>query len=438
MRDDVMSGGATSASLAFAPEERFLDCVHCGLCLPACPTYLETAHEADSPRGRIYLMRRLQLGALAPSTDVVRHLDLCLGCRACETACPSGVRYGELIEAARPVLNARGRRSPVQRLRRFAVGRLVARPRGQRLLRAAARLPPRLLAFVARRESIPEGLRFQAALALALPRISGREPPPALLEPAGRPRGTVALLPGCLAQTFFPGTNRRAARLLALAGFRVCTPEKRLCCGALLRHLGYHEEALRLVGETARTLTAMSPDAVAVTAAGCGAMLQSYGETLGTAVGAAVAARAQDVTALLAEGALPEPLHSVPHRLTYHDACHLAHAQGVRDAPRALLRRVPLADFVELPEADHCCGSAGTYNLTEPVMGRRLMLRKARHVLGTGASIVAAANPGCVVQIRAGLAYLGATIRVCHPVDVLAEAHFGPDAARAATGAPAL
>lgn len=423
-----MSGSDAHGPLSFAPEERFLDCVHCGLCLTACPTYLETGHEADSPRGRIYLMRRLQSGDLAPSVDVVRHLDLCLGCRACETACPSGVRYGALIEAVRPVLNAHGRRPWAQRLRRLVVTQLVAKPQGQRLLGVATRLlPRRLLAFLARRDSIPDWLRFQAAIASALPRISRRPPLPAVLEPAGTPRGTVVLFPGCLAQAFFPDTNGHAARLLALAGFRVRTPEKPLCCGAMLLHLGHHAEAVALARDTVATLGGLDADAIAVTAAGCGAMLQSYGDMLGDA-GAVVAARTRDVTALLADIELPEPAHAVPHRLTYHDACHLAHGQGVTDAPRSLLRRLPLAQFAELPEADQCCGSAGTYNLTEPDMGRRLMLRKARHVLATGASLVAAANPGCVVQIRAGLAYLGASVRVCHPVDLLAEAHFGSDA----------
>ncbi len=425
----MSSGGGAGGSLAFAPEERFLDCVHCGLCLTACPTYLETGHEADSPRGRIYLMRGLQAGDLAPSADVVRHLDLCLGCRACETACPSGVQYGALIEAARPVLNAHGRRTWARRLRRLAVSELVAKPRGQRLLGAVARLLPRpLLASLARRESLAEGLRFQAALAVALPRAPRRPPPPVSLEPAGSPRGTVVLFPGCLAQTFFPDTHETAARLLALAGFRVRTPAKPLCCGALLLHLGHHTEAVALARDALGALTGLAADAIAASAAGCGVMLQSYGELLGDA-GAAVAARTRDVTALLAEAELPEPacpIPPVPRRLTYHDACHLAHGQGVRDAPRALLRRLPQVQLVELPEADLCCGSAGTYNLTEPAMARRLMLRKARHVVATGASLVAAANPGCAVQIRAGLAYLGADVRVCHPVDLLAAAYFGP------------
>jgi glycolate oxidase iron-sulfur subunit len=416
-----MSGGT---SLAFAPEERFLDCVHCGLCLTACPTYLETGHEADSPRGRIYLMHGLQTGTLAPSADVVRHLDLCLGCRACETACPSGVRYGALIEAARPVLNAHGRRTWTRHMRRLAIGELVANPRGQRLLRAAARWLPRpLLASLARRPSLPEWLRFQAALALGLPRAPRRPPLPRSLEAVGRARGTVALLPGCLAHSFFPDTNDHAARLLALAGYRVRTPGRPLCCGAMLLHLGHHDDALALARETLGALGDLGADIIAVTAAGCGAMLQSYGELLGDA-GAALAARTRDVTAILAEAELPAPTHPVPYRVAYHDACHLAHGQGVRDAPRSLLRVLPGVQVVELPEADLCCGSAGTYNLTEPSMGRRLMLRKARHVVATGAALLAAANPGCVVQIRAGLAFLGARVYVCHPVDLLAAAHF--------------
>jgi glycolate oxidase iron-sulfur subunit len=411
----------------FAPEERFLDCVHCGLCLAACPTYVENGREADSPRGRIYLMKSLQDGTLPAGASTIRHLDLCLGCRACETACPSGVRYGTLIEGARAATEPLVRRPWTARVRRAVVARLLAEPRGQRWLARAARIIPR--AALARAASIPwlpAGVRYHAALAASLPRPPLGRPAaePALLAPPGPSRGTVALFPGCMAETLFPTTNRNAARLLVLAGFRVVIPPAPLCCGALLFHMGHRHKAIGLARETAAALRAEPIEAIAVTAAGCGAMLHEYGELLGEE-GAEVAAKAKDVTVLLADAGLPAPPDPPPLRVAYHDACHLSHAQGVREAPRTLLRAVPGLELLELHDPDRCCGSAGTYNVTEPAMARRLMERKVADVLETRAPIVVAGNPGCLLQIRAGLAYAGArrTVEALAPVDLLARAH---------------
>lgn len=418
-----MRGDSRENNTAFVPEERFLDCVHCGLCLTACPTYLESGLEAEAPRGRIYLMRALQEGTLAPSASTVRHLDLCLGCRACEPACPSGVQYGTLIEAARPAVEARYSRPWHSRIRRTAVARLVADPRGQRWLARASDLLPRpALRRLANVPSLPQVLRYRIALAASLPR-SAAVPLPANLEPVGPPRGIVGLFPGCMAQRFFGTTNRRAARLLARAGFRVCTPQAPVCCGALLLHLGRKAEALSLARHVVAVFSQLPVDAIAVTAAGCGATLRSYGELLGP-VGEAVASRTRDITPLLAEAGLPPPPGRVERRVTYHDACHLAHAQGERDAPRTLLHDIPGLEFVELGNADRCCGSAGTYNLTEPRMAWRLLDGKVDSILATGASTVATANPGCLVQIRAGLACRRALVNVAHPIDLLAAAHF--------------
>ncbi len=412
------------APLGFAPPERFLDCVHCGLCLTACPTYLETGLEADSPRGRLYLMRGLNEGTLAPTTSVTSHLDLCLACRACEPACPSGVHYGEVIEAARAALEPYSRRPLGVRVGRVLVARVVAHPRGQRWLAILARvLPRRWLAAAARQRRIPIALRRRAALLSAFP-TPARVELPARLDPPGPVRGTVLLFTGCLAQTFFADTNLGAARLLARAGFRVHVPPEPLCCGALLHHLGRAAEARRIAARTAAALAALGGDAIAVTAAGCGAMLRSYGALLGAAA-APVAARTHDVLALLHTSGLPAPPHPIHATVTYHDACHLAHAQGVTAAPRDLLRTIPGLELTELVDADHCCGSAGTYNLTEPAMASRLLDRKIERVLATGATMVAAANAGCIVQIRAGLAYRGAAVAVLHPIDLLAAAHFG-------------
>jgi glycolate oxidase iron-sulfur subunit len=415
------------ASAAFAPAERFLDCVHCGLCLAACPTYVENGLEADSPRGRIYLMRSLQEGRLAATAETVRHLDLCLGCRACETACPSGVRYGELIEAARTFVEARYRRPWPARLQRAALARLFPSPRGRRWLARAAALTPRgVLAALARARPLPAAVRYRVALAAALPRP---EPGalPAVIEPDGHQRGTVGLLTGCIADTFFGGTNRAAAGLLARAGFRVVVPRDQTCCGAVLLHLGQHDATVAFARRNVAVFAAAGADVVATTAAGCGAMLRGYGALLAdepdAVAAAALAARARDVTEILAAAGLPAPGRRLDRRVTYHDACHLAHAQGVRSAPRDLLRQIPGVELVELAESDHCCGSAGTYNLTEPAMARRLLARKVDHVLATGAAVVATANPGCALQLRAGLLLRGAGLAVAHPVDLLARAY---------------
>jgi glycolate oxidase iron-sulfur subunit len=236
-------------------------------------------------------------------------------------------------------------------------------------------------------------------------------------------RGTVVLFAGCLAHAFFGSTNARAVELLRLAGFRVLVPAEPLCCGALLLHLGRAHAARRYARRALAVLTAVAADAVVVTAAGCAAMLHSYEELLGPAA-APVAHRTRDVLALLAETPLPPAARSVPVVATYHDACHLAHAQGVREEPRRLLRTVPGLTLVELDEADRCCGSAGSYNLTEPGMALRLLERKIARVRATGATLVTAANPGCILQIRAGLLAVGATrTAVAHPMDVLAAAH---------------
>lgn len=409
----------------FVPKERLLECIHCGFCLPACPTYLDTGLEADSPRGRIYLMRALQDGRIAPTRETVRHLDLCLACRACEPACPSGVRYGLLIDAARPSIQERYPRPWTDRLGREAVARLVCHPRGQRWLGRASRLIPRqLLSWIAGTGILPEALRYRAALAAVLPK-PGSAPLPSLLEPEGTERGRVVLFTGCVTQLFFGRTNQRAARLLAKAGFRVRVPSEPVCCGALMLHLGRRKEALALAQRTVDVLSGYECDAIVTTAAGCGAMLQSYGELLGDRAAAEMATRVRDVTAVLAESHVLPPARQAARRVTYHDACHLAHGQGVRGAPRDLLNSLPGVELVELHEADQCCGSAGTYNLTEPETARRLLARKIKHILTTGARTVVTANPGCLLQIRAGLLCRNAQVEVVHPVDLLAEFHFG-------------
>ncbi len=400
------------------PDERFLDCVHCGLCLSACPTYVELGTEMDSPRGRIYLMKGLRDGDIAPTAEVVRHLDLCLGCRACETACPSGVHYGELIEAARTELA----RSPVRpRLRALWVRAI------QEVFPSASRLRA-LLAPLRLAQSLGLGglLRVLPFTAL-LPELGAAEALPPEIEARGEERRRVGLLPGCVNQVLFARVNAATVRVLARNGCRVLVRGGDGCCGALHLHAGERRRAQQM----ARVIIDSFPedlDAIVVNAAGCGASMKEYGALLRDDPKYAekarrFAAKVADVTELLAALPVVPPPRVIAAQVTYHDACHLAHAQGVRQAPRTLLRAVSGIELVELEEADHCCGSAGSYNLTEPAMAKRLARRKVERVLATGARYVFTANPGCALQIAAGLRRAGSRAEVLHPVELLDRAY---------------
>jgi glycolate oxidase iron-sulfur subunit len=387
-------------------------CVHCGLCLASCPTYVELGTEADSPRGRIQLVRGLAEGRLAPTAEVTRHLDLCLGCRACETACPSGVRYGAIVEAIRPVLEM-ARPAPA-RLARRALAAVLTTP----ALRRGAFAPARAIA--GRRGLGHLGfLRYAAAV----PRR--RHPrPPRVVEAQGTARGTAVLLAGCVADSLFRDTNVSTAALLARAGVRVLVPRELGCCGALPLHLGIADRAERLARDVVRIVHESGADWLVSNAAGCGAHLKGLAHLLpDDAAAARVATRTRDATELLAELGLPPPSRALPRRIAVHDPCHLVHGQGVRDAVRTLLATIPGASLVELAESDACCGSAGTYNLTEPAMAARLLERKLANVARSGADVVAAANPGCLLQMRAGALRRDLAVAIEHPVDLLAQAH---------------
>jgi glycolate oxidase iron-sulfur subunit len=386
-------------------------CVHCGLCLASCPTYVELGTEADSPRGRIQLVRAIADGA-APSAEATRHLDLCLGCRACETACPSGVPYGRLIESVRPVLEA-GR--PVgTRVARRLLSRVLTSPSARR----AAFAPARLVAGWRALTRVPF-VRY--ATALRRRRFSKL---PAVVEAEGAVRGTAVLVTGCVADTLFRDTNVATARLLARAGVRVLVPRDLGCCGALASHLGVADMAERLGREATRIFHESGADWIVTNAAGCGAHLRGMGHVLpGDVAAARLAEKSRDALELLAELGLPAPVGRLDRKIAVHDPCHLAHGQNVRSAPRTLLAAIPGVELVELAESDWCCGSAGTYNLTEPAMAARLLERKLANVVRCGADVVAAANPGCVLQMRAGALARGLDVAIEHPVDVLARAH---------------
>lgn len=414
----------------FVDPEKFFDCVHCGLCLSFCPTYVELGTEMDSPRGRIATMRSLYEGRFGLDAEVVRHLDLCLGCRACETACPSGVHYGELIEGVRPFIEQHYQRPLPERLKRWAINNIFSKPLGIRLFSFLLKTGAALgLSRLARSQKLPQQVRYWVGL---LPE-KGSVSSATLLEryPAiGAKRYTVALLSGCVMPALFGATNRATVTVLRHNGCDVLVPKNQGCCGALLLHNGAKAAALDLARHNLDVFSALELDALIINAAGCGAMMKEYGDLLkGDPTyhdrAERLVAKMKDVAEFLGGIPLRKPTREVRARVTYHDACHLAHGQGVREQPRALLQAIPGLQLTDLHESDWCCGSAGTYNLTEPEMARRLLDRKVDNIQATEADLVVTGNPGCLMQIRAGLQQRGLPIKAIHTVDLLAEAYEG-------------
>lgn len=411
---------------------RFQDCVHCGLCTASCPTYLETGDENDSPRGRIYLMRAITDGRLGVTSEVRKHLELCLDCRACESACPSGVQYGHLIEPFKVALqrSATGDDKPSW-LQRFILERLFPYPRRVRLALAPARLMQRLgvmrlLDATGATKLLPPTLRRMQAM---LPEL-GRGTPrlPSVLPPIGPRRARVGLFLGCVADAMYPQTNAATARVLQRNGCEVVIPREQVCCGAIHYHSGVEEPALELARANLKAFPLGELDAIIVNAAGCGAMLKDYAHLLGGAdleQAKAFTAKVRDISRFLVElGPIP-PAHAVPLRVTYHDACHLCHGQQVRVQPRQLLQMIPGLTLLSLEESEICCGAAGTYNLTQPEMSERLGARKIDCIAATGAEIVATGNVGCILQIARKLKERHMSINVVHPIDLLDHAYEG-------------
>ncbi len=414
----------------FVDPEKFFDCVHCGLCLSFCPTYVELGTEMDSPRGRIATMRSLYEGRFGLDAEVVRHLDLCLGCRACETACPSGVHYGELIEGVRPFIEQHYQRPLPERLKRWAINNIFSKPLGMRLFSFLLKTGAALgLSRLARSQKLPQQVRYWFGL---LPE-KGSVSSATLLEryPAiGEKRYTVALLSGCVMPALFGATNQATVKVLRHNGCDVLVPKNQGCCGALLLHNGAKAAALDLARHNIDVFSALELNALIINAAGCGAMMKEYGDLLkGDPTyhdrAERLVAKMKDVAEFLGSIPLRKPTREVRARVTYHDACHLAHGQGVREQPRALLQAIPGLQLTDLHESDWCCGSAGTYNLTEPEMARRLLDRKVDNIQATEADLVVTGNPGCLMQIRAGLQQRGLPIKAIHTVDLLAEAYEG-------------
>jgi glycolate oxidase iron-sulfur subunit len=399
---------------------RTLDCVHCGLCLPVCPTHQELGVEADSPRGRIYLMRALAEGRVQDPAAVRPHLDRCLDCRACETACPSGVRYGEILEAARAAPPLQRRRSLRGRLAAFLLRHVVAHQGRLRaafsLLAAAERLGLRWLA--AKLRLLPAAVD---ALAPRVPPAAERAPLPTGRHrpPAGvRPRGVrVALFTGCVMEPLFGRVNRATLQLLLANGFEVDVPPAQRCCGALLVHAGEPDAARRLA--RANVAAFADADVVVNNSAGCGCALREYDHLLGDDAGRAFAAKCRDVTAFLAEAGLSATPAPRAARAAYDDPCHLCHGQGVRQQPRALLAQVPGLQLVPHERPEDCCGSAGIYNLLQPDLAAAIGRRKAASLARADVDLVVTGNPGCMLQIAAHLRLAGSGARVVHPVELL-------------------
>ena len=409
-------------------------CVHCGFCLPACPTYRELGSEADSPRGRIDMMGAAARGELSlQDPDLSLHLDRCLDCRACESACPSGVQYHELYEAT---VAALPRHRPWTQGRGNADGAAFAAATGLIRMGLAHLLRhPRLLALGVRLARWPLVLRRLPAGAAALvpglpqpPQVPARRRLPRVLPPVGEKRGEVDLFLGCVQDAVLGDDNVAMAHALAACGYEVHLAKAQVCCGALHVHVGDRTELRRLAATNLRTFAGTARPVV-VGAAGCSAVLKDYPHLLeGTplaAAAAALSARVRDFAEFI--GALPAlpvamPPGGAPVRVTWHDPCHLSHAQGVRRQPRDILRAIPGLEYVELPEADACCGSAGVYNLVQPQLAGAVLARKVANIAATGARWVVTENPGCALQLRAGLAQAGLDVRVQSLAGVLAEA----------------
>jgi glycolate oxidase iron-sulfur subunit len=391
-------------------------CVHCGFCLQACPTYLTLEDENDSPRGRIVLMRSLVDGTLPVSDpDVRTHIDRCLGCRACETACPSGVPYGQLLEATRATLTREQPNPPVARLILFVFARRALTrlamfggrvARATRLSWLLSRLPGRFGFAMAMLESTRSPVRRKRYHAVG-----------------DRVHGTATLLTGCVMEGLFAGTNRATERALITNGYEVLETPGQRCCGALHAHAGDDERARALARANVAAFEASGADYIAVNAAGCGAMMKEYGHLLAAEPAwrdraAAVSARVRDVSELLATVG-PRPGGPLPLTVTYDAPCHLLHAQRVITPPLAVLGAIPGLILVPLEGSEHCCGSAGIYNLIEPDVSDRVLAPKLANIGATHATLVATGNPGCLMQIGAGLRQSGMRARAVHPIDLL-------------------
>jgi glycolate oxidase iron-sulfur subunit len=423
----VHDDGGTGIFDALHPpaDELISDCVHCGFCLPSCPTYTLWGEEMDSPRGRIYLMKAGKEGTVAMDDTYAGHFDACLGCMACVTACPSGVQYDQLLEAVRPQLERNHPRTRSDRLFRAAIFALFPYPNRLRIAAVFGSVYQKLLRGLLQKTGVLRLLpaRLQAMEAL-LPPMRLRDLTTRLPEhtPAHGPtRHRVAMLTGCAQQVFFSDVNAATVRVLAAEGCEVFAPADQKCCGALSVHAGREPEALVRARALIDRFARLDVDSIVVNVAGCGSTLKDYGALLRddpayAEKATAFSAKVRDISELLDQLGPVAPRHPITARVAYHDACHLAHAQKIRSQPRAVLATIPGLDVLDIPEWEICCGSAGIYNLVQPEPAEELGRRKVANILSVTPDVIATANPGCLLQIRR---YLDPPVPLYHPVQLL-------------------
>ena len=416
-----------------AIDDKTIKCIRCGFCLDACPTFRLTGMETRSPRGRIYLIKSWRQGTIPFDSNVMEALDSCLGCRACETACPSGVQYGSILEMARSYIETSNMRGPAQSFaRKQLLGTLTAPGKLAASLKAASLMGKftggKLPGFAAKMLTGSSA----ASVTLPLPSGSGTSvqnlPENSLAQ--GRRRHKVGILAGCVMRVMFGDINAATVRVLQVNGCDVISPAAAGCCGALHLHTGFHndglEKAKQLIDAFYPILDSM--DAIIINSAGCGSTIKEYGDLFAgdpayAQKAARVAAKAKDISEWLIQIGIMAPAGKCKAKVAYHDACHLAHGQKVRQQPRELLKSIPGVTMVELDEADTCCGSAGIYNITEPEMAGKLLERKLKNIRECGAEIIAAANPGCLAWLQQGARDAGLNLRICHPVELLDESY---------------
>jgi Fe-S oxidoreductase len=415
-----------------------LDCVHCGLCLGDCPTYRITGRETASPRGRIYLMRGVAEGEIALDSGVAEALDQCLGCRACESACPSGVRYGAMLEDARAALSSAGlRRGWGARIERFTLRELVPHRKRLHAFVSMLGLVQRLRLDRLVAPLLPPALRRAQGMLPAIPPPASRRRLPHFTQAEGERRGCVALLEGCVMSELFGDVNRATVEVLAANGFDVVVPREQGCCGALQAHSGDKERARTLAHHNVRAFASHDGqpfDAVVQNSAGCGAALRELPHWIGDE-GEALSSRVRDVCEWLDEVGLRPPRGRLEARVCYDDPCHLIHGQQVEAAPRRLLSQIDGVELVAHADASACCGAAGTYNLMQPELSARILDEKMQALAAVSPDIVATGNPGCLLQLRSGAKQRGLRMRIAHPVELLAASYRESDAVHNLAGA---